>query len=105
MQPFLDRAHEENVPCWLEATSQHAVDVYSHFGWKLAGEVRIGDGKVGPRGWVRTADGEEELSGIRIWGMIIDPDVQGGGNGKTKSYSLDSLSTSESWIPHSPAHP
>jgi hypothetical protein len=82
MQPFLTRAHQENVPCWLEATSQHAVDVYTHFGWKIVGDVRIGEGKVGQHGWIKKGDVEEELLGIRVWGMIIEWDSDGGENGE-----------------------
>ena len=71
MLPFLERAREEGVPIWLEATYPHAVAVYEHYGFRVCEEVVIGAGKVGPDGWPKE-DGE----GVRAWGMIFDGHIQ-----------------------------
>ncbi|KIX03053.1 uncharacterized protein Z518_06603 [Rhinocladiella mackenziei CBS 650.93] len=65
IEPFLQKACEENLPVWLEATNRHAKEVYSYFGFRVAEEVRIGKGVVNAEGWVQ-ADGE----GVLLWGMV-----------------------------------
>jgi hypothetical protein len=70
--PFLEKARLENVPAWLEATNDHARDVYSHFGFRVVEEVRIGVGKVDSTG--NLAEGGE---GILIYGMIAEVEPAG----------------------------
>jgi hypothetical protein len=65
--PFLEKARQENVPAWLEAINDHARDVYSHFGFRVVEEVRIGEGKVDSKGNV--AEGGD---GILVYGMIFE---------------------------------
>ncbi|TVY80743.1 Uncharacterized protein LSUE1_G002553 [Lachnellula suecica] len=67
-QPFLLKAEEAGLPTWVEATNDHARDVYIHFGFKVVEEVKIGEGSV---------DGTGNLvpggSGVVIYGMIKEP--------------------------------
>lgn len=67
MRPWLRRAEEEGVPVWLEATYEHAVEVYEHFGFRLIEVVTVGKG-------VRNAEGWPEVSGVGVSGyaMIYD---------------------------------
>ena len=71
MLPFLERAREEGVPVWLEATYPHAVAIYEHYGFRVCEEVVVGAGKVGPDGWPK-----EGGEGVRAWGMIFDGHLQ-----------------------------
>lgn len=64
MRPWLQRAENEGVPVWLEATYLHAVDVYKHFGFRLVEQVRLGVG-------CRDADGWPEEGGVGIRGYIM----------------------------------
>lgn len=65
--PFLERAREEGVPAWLEATSEAAVQIYEHFGFRVCEVVRMGVGRVSEKGWPM-----EGGKGERAWGMIFD---------------------------------
>lgn len=67
--PFLAKAKAENLPVWLESTNAHAKDVYEHFGFKVVGEKRIGEGIVGSDGWAK-----EGGEGVLSWGMIAGLD-------------------------------
>ena len=66
-EPFLKQAQEAGLPAWLEATNEHARDVYAHFGFKVVEEVVIGAGSVGQNGDL-IPGGE----GIVIYGMIAE---------------------------------
>ncbi|KAK5228328.1 hypothetical protein LTR47_000346 [Exophiala xenobiotica] len=68
VSPFLDRARAEKVPVWLEATNEHARDVYAHLGFTVVEEFRIGKGVVNSEGWVQE-NGEGE--GVLIYAMIL----------------------------------
>lgn len=72
VQPFLDEAVKEGVPVWLEATYEHAVEVYEHFGFRTIEIVKIGVGTRNVEGWP-----EEGGSGARGWTMIYDPHLRG----------------------------
>lgn len=64
-EPHLQRAHDEGLLTWVEAMSEHARDVYAHFGFKVAEEVVIGHGRIdGTGNWV--SDGEA----IIVYAMI-----------------------------------
>ena len=67
MRPWLKRAEEEGVPVWLEATYEHAVDVYKHFGFRLVETVTVGEG-------CRSSEGfpEEGGPGVFAYAMIYD---------------------------------
>jgi hypothetical protein len=67
IEPFVQKAREQNVPLWLEATNEHARDVYTYFGFQVAGEARIGQGIVNAEGWA-----QENGEGIPLWGMIAE---------------------------------
>lgn len=62
---------------WLEATSESAVAVYEHYGFRVCEVVRFGVGRVSERGWPEAGG-----KGERAWGMILDGHLDGGeGNG------------------------
>jgi len=67
-EPYLHQAREAGLPAWLEATNEHARDVYAHFGFKVVEEVVIGEGKIDERG--NLVDGGK---GVVIYGMIVEP--------------------------------
>lgn len=69
MTPFLDRAREEMVPAWLEATTPQAVRVYERHGFRIVEEIVLGKGKIDAQGWP-TSDGTGE--GVTAWAMIFD---------------------------------
>lgn len=64
----MKQARDAGLPAWLEATNQHARDVYAHFGFKVVEEVVIGKGSIAPNGDL-VAGGE----GVVIYGMIAEP--------------------------------
>lgn len=68
IEPFLKKAQEDGVPAWVEASGTHARDVYMHFGFRVVGHIRIGEGVVNKEGFV-----QEGGEGIVLWGMIAEP--------------------------------
>ncbi|KAH8700106.1 hypothetical protein BGW36DRAFT_293006 [Talaromyces proteolyticus] len=66
-EPYIERAHEQKVPIWLEAVSDHSRQVYEHFGFKTVATFRIGLGKVTPRGEL-----QEGGEGIPLYAMILE---------------------------------
>ncbi len=75
VQPFLERAREEGVPCWLEATNPRAVGLYEKFGFRVVEVIVLGEGKVGADGWPKEEGGE----GIRGYCMIWEQPERGEG--------------------------
>lgn len=73
VKPWLRRAEEEGVPVWLEATYEHAVDVYTHWGFRLVEVVRIGQGARNADGWP-----EEGGAGVCGYAMIYDGHLKKG---------------------------
>ena len=66
IQPILDRARKEEVPVWLEATSEKQRKLYEQqFGFRVSEEVVIGKGRVDEKGWPK-----EGGEGIRCYGMM-----------------------------------
>ncbi|KAK4943429.1 hypothetical protein LTR10_016920 [Elasticomyces elasticus] len=65
IEPYLQKAREDNLPAWLEATNSHARDVYTHFGFKVVDDFRIGKGIVNGQGWI-----EHNGEGVLIYAMI-----------------------------------
>ncbi|KEF60187.1 uncharacterized protein A1O9_05037 [Exophiala aquamarina CBS 119918] len=41
LQPVIDQAAAERQPIWLVTTSEHARDVYLHFGWQVVRVVTV----------------------------------------------------------------
>jgi GNAT superfamily N-acetyltransferase len=58
----------DNVPIWLEATTERSRDVYAKQGFEVVDVMRLGQG-------THNADGVPEKGGpgIRIWAMIWKP--------------------------------
>ena len=83
----MDRARRDGVPVYLEASNPHSRDVYTHFGFRVCGEVVIGKGEVDEKGlWVdegkNAADVERkserrDAPGVCCWCMIWEPEETG----------------------------
>jgi len=67
MTVYLDRAKKEEVPIFLEASSQESKSEFEKWGFKAVEEVSIGQGRVDGRGWP-TSEG----SGLKVWGMVFN---------------------------------
>lgn len=67
VDPYLARARVEGVPAWLEATNEHARDVYAHLGFKVVEVVKVSEGMANSKG-------EPEVGGLGIllYGMIYE---------------------------------
>jgi hypothetical protein len=65
--PFVQRAKEEGIPVWLEATSLHSKNVYEKLGFKVVEELKVGRGSSDRKG--NLVDGGE---GVSMWTMIAD---------------------------------
>lgn len=72
VKPMLREAVKEGVPVWLEATYEHAVDVYLSFGFRVVEVVMVGQGKRNRLGWP-----EDGGSGVKAWMMIYDGHLRG----------------------------
>ena len=66
--PYLEKAKEEGVPAWLEATTPHSRDVYAHLGFREVEQIKIGEGKAD-----RTGNAVAGGEGITIYCMIAEP--------------------------------
>ena len=66
--PYLQKASEEGVPAWLEATTVRSRDVYAHLGFKEVEQIQIGKEKADTRGNLK-----EGGEGITIYCMIVEP--------------------------------
>ncbi|KIV88030.1 hypothetical protein, variant [Exophiala mesophila] len=67
IDPFIEKARQQEVPLWLEAISEHARDVYAHLGFRVVETVVIGAGAINEQGWV-----EDGGSGVKCWGMVAN---------------------------------
>lgn len=65
IKPMLAMAKERGWLACLEATNEHARDVYKHFGFEVIEEVHVGKGEVDSRGH-RVEGGE----GVSMWAMV-----------------------------------
>jgi hypothetical protein len=70
IDPFLQKAADQGVPAWLEATNKHSRDVYEHLGFREVDQIRIGAGQADQTGNL-IAGGE----GITIFCMIAEPNI------------------------------
>ena len=52
--PFIDRARKDNVPIWLCAGSEHARNIYAHFGFRAVEMLLVG-------------------GNVPVWCMILEP--------------------------------
>jgi hypothetical protein len=68
METYLQKAQEEGVPAWLEASNEHARDVYIHLGFRLVEEIHLAVGKADKDGY-RVTGGD----GITVYAMIVEP--------------------------------
>lgn len=71
-RPMLEEAVREGVPVWLEATYEHAVAIYEHYGFRTVEVVTVGAGSRNTEGWP-----EEGGSGTKGWAMIFDAHLRG----------------------------
>jgi len=65
VDPYLRRARSQGVPAWLEATNEHARDVYAHLGFHTVEVVRVSVGTANSKG-----EPEENGEGILLYGMM-----------------------------------
>lgn len=73
VKPMLQEAVKEGVPVWLEATYEHAVAVYTNYGFRVVEIVTVGQGSRDSLGWP-----EEGGSGVKGWMMIYDGHLRSG---------------------------
>jgi ribosomal protein S18 acetylase RimI-like enzyme len=69
IQPYLEKAAEEGLPAYLEATNEHAKNVYEHMGFKVVERVLVGKDLADERGNKVGKGG----SGFYFWAMIAEP--------------------------------
>jgi len=75
--PFIQKAKQDGVPLWLEATSEHSKNVYEALGFQVVEELKIGKGRCDKKG--NLVDGGE---GVSMWAMIA------GHGGKRSGYHI-----------------
>lgn len=64
--PFLDRAKQDQLSVWLEATSSDIVPLYEHFGFRVVEEITVGAGRFDGAGQTK-----EGGLGVKAWLMLI----------------------------------
>lgn len=69
MEKAKERARAENVPLWLEATTEYSWKLYARLGFETVERMVLGEGSVGGNGEVKNG-GE----GVPIWGMVWWPE-------------------------------
>ena len=69
LKHFQERATKENVPLWLESTSENSMRLYARHGFKEQAKIVLGKGQAGPDG-AKKEGGE----GVPIWSMIWLPE-------------------------------
>ncbi|KAL3419066.1 putative n-acetyltransferase [Phlyctema vagabunda] len=65
IKQYQEKAANDNVPLWLEATTSYSRDLYARLGFKLIDEVVLGKGSASPDG-LQMKGGE----GVRLWAMV-----------------------------------
>ena len=71
VRPFLERARQDGVPVWLEASTLYSASIYEHYGFRMIEKVTIGAGRYGADGWPMLG-GE----GVSAWAMIYDKHLE-----------------------------
>lgn len=61
-------AQHDNVPVWLEATTEKSRNIYAALGFAIVVEFRVGIGRVDESG--KPCKGGE---GVRFWAMVYEP--------------------------------
>lgn len=74
IKPMLQEAVKEGVPAYLQATYEHAVEVYESYGFRVVEVVTVGEGKRSASGWP-----EEGGPGVKGWMMLFDGHLRDGG--------------------------
>ena len=69
MRKYQEIASRDQLPIFLEATTETSMRLYLKLGWEVIDEIVLGKGKAGVDG-VLCRDGE----GLKIWGMVWKPD-------------------------------
>jgi hypothetical protein len=67
VDPYLILARSEGVPVWLEATNEHARDVYMHLGFRTVEVIKVSEGTANSKGHP-----EKNGDGIPLYGMIYE---------------------------------
>jgi len=65
---YLSKAKEEDVPIFLEASSQASKDEFEARGFEAVEQTAVGQGRVDEKGWPT-----EGGAGVKVWGMIFNP--------------------------------
>lgn len=63
-----ERAREEGVPIWLEATTEGSMRLYKRLGFDLSKEITLGKGEADLSG-----NRERGGAGVKLWAMIWEP--------------------------------
>ena len=65
---YREKAVEDGLPIWLEATTPKSRDIYIHQGFNVVQEMRLGEGSH-----AETGDVEKGGAGVPVWAMIWHP--------------------------------
>lgn len=68
LKTYINKAREEGVPAWVEASGLHSRAIYEHVGFRFVEEVKIGAGEANKDGY--RAEGGE---GVSLYAMIFEP--------------------------------
>jgi Acetyltransferase (GNAT) family len=69
MRKYQEIASRDQLPIFLEATTEASMKLYLKLGWEVIDEILLGKGKAGSDG-VQCKNGE----GLKIWGMVWRPE-------------------------------
>lgn len=70
LQQAQERASNDNLPIWLEASTEGSKRLYERNGFRVVGEINVGRGKADNMG--RPKEGGK---GITMWAMIWRPEL------------------------------
>jgi predicted acetyltransferase len=68
MKRYQEVASRDQLPIWLEATTEKSMKIYAKLGWEVVDEITLGKGKANADGR-QCKDGE----GVKIWSMVWWP--------------------------------
>lgn len=71
IEPYLQRARDEMVPAWVEATTKQAAGIYTFYGFRLVEEITIGKDQLDAAGWPC-----ENGEGVKAYALIYDGHLQ-----------------------------
>ncbi|ETN42464.1 uncharacterized protein HMPREF1541_01620 [Cyphellophora europaea CBS 101466] len=71
LEHVLDKAKQEAVPAWAEASLPDKKQEYERVGFRVVEEVVVGKGKVNEAGWPSNGG-----AGVKCWGLIYDQHLQ-----------------------------